>query len=305
MDYFKIRRGNRYCSQYDELIKIISLSNYFEEFYNDDKNSSCRDYRKPKKTFSIPVVNSKQSIKQIDDFFKSNLFNVNEKKLLIYNLLISMETYGSNAIFKIIYSSSCKEKAFSKYNIKTNREISEQMVFNELLSFPQLDREIILNIIEHRKALIEEIKEYDLELKRDIVKQENNKQKQDTKEADIKRDEETDFRFINTFDHVASEKVFNYFYENLVNKKYLSKENLEKYLVLAFQEKKQPMEKFSLENINIGTSREIFYRYYVEIAEKPHTLESEYAKLLGNYFKRFTTKKVLNNFAREYTRARV
>lgn len=108
------------------------------------------------------------------------------------------------------------------------------------------------------------------------------------------------FKFKNNFDKVESSIVYSFFKENLVDKNHLSKEDLEKYLLLAFQNKEIPEKKFKLSNINIGNTRKIFYTYYKDIAGKPHSNEFTYAELLGNYFERFTTKKVFDNFAREY-----
>ena len=112
---------------------------------------------------------------------------------------------------------------------------------------------------------------------------------------------ETIFQFENNFDKVDPNKIYNYFKNNLVETGYLSLDDLEKYILLAFQGNlKQPIEKFSFKNLHIEKVRTIFYKYFVEIANKPHGKKRNYAQLLGDYFKGFTTEKVENNFASGY-----
>ena len=118
--------------------------------------------------------------------------------------------------------------------------------------------------------------------------------------ANESKEKASEFTFINNFDKVDPLKVFNYFKINLVDKKYLTIEQLENYLLLAFQDLGLPKEKFSFSNLHIERVRTIFYRYFVEIANKPHGKKEEYAKLLGDYFNSFTTRKVMNNFSDGY-----
>ena len=108
------------------------------------------------------------------------------------------------------------------------------------------------------------------------------------------------FNFQNNFDDVNSNKIYNYFKDSLVEKKYLSKETLKEFIILAFQEKTKPTQKYSFSKPKIGKIRTIFYTYYKDVASKPHGKKQEYAELLGNYFKGFTTEKVMNNFANGY-----
>lgn len=113
------------------------------------------------------------------------------------------------------------------------------------------------------------------------------------------------FQFENNFDKVEPNKIYNYFERNLVENGYLSSDNLETYILLAFQGNlKQPLEKFSFNNLHIDKVRTIFYKYFVEIANKPHGKKTNYAQLLGDYFNGFTTKKVENNFANGYIKVR-
>ncbi|MCB5984619.1 hypothetical protein LIT13_13525, partial [Flavobacterium psychrophilum] len=94
----------------------------------------------------------------------------------------------------------------------------------------------------------------------------------------------------NNFDpeNVLPKKVFDYFKKELVDTGYLSLKDLEKYLIMAFQEKKVPDEKFSFANkIKVKDARDIFYRYYTVIAKAGNDNKMKYAELLGNYFTGF------------------
>lgn len=105
------------------------------------------------------------------------------------------------------------------------------------------------------------------------------------------------FSFQNNFDHVQNDRVYNYFKTELVDKNYLSLEDLHKYLIKAFQEKTLIAERFLLNgNTSIGIIRNIFYRYYSEIAKDKHGVKDKYCQLLGEYFSGFDTAKIKRNF---------
>lgn len=109
------------------------------------------------------------------------------------------------------------------------------------------------------------------------------------------------FQFTNKFDTVPEDKVYQYFFDKLVNPGYMTNEDLIKYLVQAFEQTAQEKIIFTLaKSPKVGTVRNIFYIYYAEIASKPHNEQKRYASLLGEHFSGYDTKKVLNNFARDY-----
>lgn len=109
------------------------------------------------------------------------------------------------------------------------------------------------------------------------------------------------FQFTNKFDTVPEDKVYQYFFDKLVNPGYMTNEDLKKYLVQAFEQTAQEKIIFTLtKSPKVGTVRNIFYIYYAEIASKPHNEQKRYASLLGEHFSGYDTKKVLNNFARDY-----
>lgn len=115
-------------------------------------------------------------------------------------------------------------------------------------------------------------------------------------ETDIPTIEETSFE--NKFDRVTESDIIDYFTKNLVDKKYITDEVLNKYLKQAFELKIPPQQKFNFINID---SRErivnVFYRYYKDLAGKTHGRQPEYLNLLKNYFTGFE-KINIRNFSR-------
>ncbi|EMY3554094.1 hypothetical protein ABF190_001700 [Flavobacterium psychrophilum] len=109
--------------------------------------------------------------------------------------------------------------------------------------------------------------------------------------------DKVEFSFNNEFDNVNSKVVFDYFKKELVDKNYLSLEDLENYLDLSFEKRELPKAKFIFkQNRTLKVIRVIFYNYFKNIAYKPNGKQSEYVKLLTDYFQGFEYEKVKNNF---------
>jgi hypothetical protein len=107
------------------------------------------------------------------------------------------------------------------------------------------------------------------------------------------------FKFKNNFDSTIETNVYTHFRTELIDKKYLSEKDFEKYLECAFQEQTPPKNKFTINNRPTDEKiRKIFYKFYKEIAGKPHGEQRKYATLLGEYFIGFDTQKVLDNFSK-------
>lgn len=105
--------------------------------------------------------------------------------------------------------------------------------------------------------------------------------------------------FKNNFDNVTESKIIEYFTKHLVEKRYLTKETLTKYLKQAFELKTPPIQKFSFENLPTqGKIRKVFYDYFSTTAGKPSGRKLEYVKLLGEYFNGFETHKINTNFSK-------
>lgn len=109
------------------------------------------------------------------------------------------------------------------------------------------------------------------------------------------------FTFINNFDQVEPNKVYEYFFNSLVKTKYIDESTLKSYLISAFQDMKEPQQKITINNKSTNKKvQEIFYNYYKDIAGKPYGKQQSYIELLGNYFVGFDTKKLKTNFSKTY-----
>ncbi len=101
----------------------------------------------------------------------------------------------------------------------------------------------------------------------------------------------------NNFDKISIMDVYNHFKIGLVDKKYLTDEELINFLKLAFEHQILPKKRFKIKNAKtkqIVVS--LFYKYYKDIAGRPHRKQKEYAALLGEYFEGYNTKNVSSNF---------
>jgi hypothetical protein len=103
----------------------------------------------------------------------------------------------------------------------------------------------------------------------------------------------------NNFDNIAIETVYNHFKTGLVDRKYLTEENLLAYLKAAFDRKHVPKNRFTLSGTKSKQKvHNVFAEYYKTIAGKPMGKQKEYAGLLGNYFTGYKTATVSSNFSR-------
>ena len=103
-------------------------------------------------------------------------------------------------------------------------------------------------------------------------------------------------KFTNNFNHLTPEEVKKYFYENLVERKLITLEVLNLYLISAFDNQSPPIKKFKITFNTVEKVIKIFHLFYKNESSKPFGKRLNYVKLLGEYFEGFTTKKVSNNF---------
>lgn len=102
----------------------------------------------------------------------------------------------------------------------------------------------------------------------------------------------------NNFDDVDSKDVINHF-RVLVERKYLSEQELNAFLKAAFELNIPPKQSFKIKDAPSKIKIEsIFYKYYKNIAGKPHGKQRKYAALLGDYFQGFKTDTVSSNFSK-------
>jgi hypothetical protein len=103
----------------------------------------------------------------------------------------------------------------------------------------------------------------------------------------------------NNFDNIDINAIYDHFKRGLVDKKYFSEAELMKYLKAAFQVKQVPENRFKFTNSPTKEKvMEVFYRYYRDVASKPHGKQLQYAALLGDYFAGYNTRTISTNFSK-------
>ena len=105
--------------------------------------------------------------------------------------------------------------------------------------------------------------------------------------------------YTNEFDRVEIDKVITYFKSVLFDPGYLAQDEFKDYIKMAFQDQKIPRIRFKLNTSPKKASiTSKFYRYFKNVAIKPHSKARQYAMLLGEYFEGYKTDNVLSNFSR-------
>ena len=108
-------------------------------------------------------------------------------------------------------------------------------------------------------------------------------------------------RFKNYFDNIEPNEIYKHFKNGLVDKGYLTEQELNEYLKAAFELKTKPETLFKLKHT--PTKQKIytvFYTFYKDIAQKKHNSRTKYAALLGDFFEGYKTEIIQTNWAREY-----
>lgn len=105
--------------------------------------------------------------------------------------------------------------------------------------------------------------------------------------------------FTNNFDKINPTEIHKHFKAGLVEKRYLTEQELNEFLKAAFELKKIPETLFKIKDApNKATIEAVFYKYYKNVAGKIHGKQNQYAALLGNYFEGYKTATVSSNFSK-------
>ena len=103
------------------------------------------------------------------------------------------------------------------------------------------------------------------------------------------------------FDYITPVEIYKHFKAGLVEKGYLTEQELNEYFKAAFELKTTPETLFKLKHT--PTKQKIytvFYVYYKDISQKKHERQKEYAALLGDFFEGYKTEIIQTNWARDY-----
>ena len=93
--------------------------------------------------------------------------------------------------------------------------------------------------------------------------------------------------------------IYNHFKAGLVDKGYLTNQELNEYLRAAFELKTIPEILFKIKDApNKAAIEAVFYKYYKNVAGKIHGKQAQYAALLGNYFEGYKTTTISSNFSK-------
>jgi hypothetical protein len=121
-----------------------------------------------------------------------------------------------------------------------------------------------------------------------------------SQQNETKTEQETP-TFTNNFDNIKPTEIYKHFKAGLVEKGYLTEQELNEYLKAAFELKTKPETLFKLKHT--PTKQKIytvFYVYYKDISQKKHEKQKEYAALLGDFFEGYKTEIIQTNWARDY-----
>jgi hypothetical protein len=105
--------------------------------------------------------------------------------------------------------------------------------------------------------------------------------------------------FTNNFDKIKPTEIYKHFKAGLVEKGYLTEQELNEFLKVAFELKTIPEKLFKIKDApNKATIESVFYKYYKNVAGKIHGKQNQYAALLGDYFEGYKTTTVSSNFSK-------
>ena len=161
---------------------------------------------------------------------------------------------------------------------------------NEFVDFAINNQYKIEHYRQYYRAVLEFLKSFE---------KQDNKLLQAEKRPEL---EDTNFVvFENNFDNIQPSEVYAYFQKCLVQKEYLTEDELRDYLNAAFELETIPKTPFRLKHTPKKQSiYTIFYTYYKDIAGKPHEHQDRYVHLLGNYFEGYKSNVIRTNWSREY-----
>jgi hypothetical protein len=105
--------------------------------------------------------------------------------------------------------------------------------------------------------------------------------------------------FENTFDTITPTEIYKHFKAGLVEKGYLTEQELNEYLKAAFELKTIPETRFKIKDApNKAAIEAVFYNFYKNVSGKIHGKQKQYAALLGDYFEGYKTTTVSSNFSK-------
>lgn len=152
------------------------------------------------------------------------------------------------------------------------------------------EKEIFIELVNYEKYLQAKRESIYIELINEI-------QSLTPPQTELKAEQETP-TFINNFDKITSAEIYRHFKIGLVEKGYLTEQQLNDYLKTAFELKTKPEILFKFKDAQNKAIGAVFYQYYKNVAGKIHGKQRQYAALLGDYFEGYNTNNVSSNFSK-------
>jgi hypothetical protein len=146
----KINFSSRYYDAFQILKNKVDSTNYFRLIHNEDKETYSLPYLYGNYKNEIePITTSNRIIESIQNYFSSNLYNKDEIKLLLTELIPFSKLFGNNSIDSLktriefaqkdsqdysVYINECEKtiKVFEKINEIINYELTE--IYTSLVS---------------------------------------------------------------------------------------------------------------------------------------------------------------------------
>ena len=180
------------------------------------------------------------------------------------------------------------KRAFDRIDIN----LREKGIDKEIVNYENFLQEKIDDAIVNYEKYLQEKRE---NIYIDLINEIQNIPPQQT---DTEKEQETP-TFTNNFDNIKPTEIYKHFKAGLVEKGYLTEQELNEYLKAAFELKTIPETLFKIKDApNKKAIEAVFYKYYKIVAGKIHGKQNQYAALLGDYFEGYKTTTVSSNFSK-------
>jgi len=154
----EIKFGSRYYEVLGRLKSRINLNRLFNEGYNEDKEYYYTIFDSVKNPNESYVITSERFLDDIVDFLDRELYSVDEKKLLIGNLLVYMQIFGNATIESVVHQDKVVMEIATKRELNNWGAITAPIIIDELNIIPiklKIIIEYVLNIKRTLTGLLE------------------------------------------------------------------------------------------------------------------------------------------------------
>lgn len=278
-------------STYNKQIKSIQRLNKWLDF--KDKNFYRKEYNIEGTQYIhilhiIDLQQFKEILNDLVIIYKKDIKNLYAEKLDFINDVFYYTLTDLNKFIESWNFIFYQQPPRMAYDIYYNDEICK----SKIVDFMVLRKFEINTYKQYYKKIIELINNVDYE--------------NINAESDLILNQQTEIKtehnlplFINNLDNVKPIEVYNHFKNGLVEKEYLTEQELIEFLKAAFESKTIPVTLFKIKDApNKTIIIAVFYTYYKNVACKIHGKQKQYAALLGDYFEGFNTATVSSNFSK-------